>query len=86
MSPSLWLALLFVLIGAQVGRVMSPRVRYPVLLLLSAAGFVLAELAVNALHAGGPTVGALHPVADALGIGVCEGLAITFTAQRRRVP
>lgn len=87
MTPSLWLALLIVLIGAQVGRVTAPRrVPYVVLLLLSAAGFVVAELGVNALHTGGPALGVLHPIADAIGIGLCEGVAITFTAQRRRAP
>ena len=88
MTPSLWLALLFVLIGAQVARLVTARVRvhYVVLLLAACAGFVLGELAAHALHAGGPSVGALHPAADAVGMGVCELVVITFTAHRRHVP
>jgi hypothetical protein len=86
-SPSLVLAVLIVLIGAQAARMARPRHRgYLLLLLLSAAGLVLGELAAIALHLGGPQLGVLHPVEDAVGIGVCEGLGTAFAPPRRRIP
>lgn len=87
MSPALGLALLFILIGAQFGLVVGrSRVPYPWLLLLAAIGVVGAELLVETLHAGGPSLGVLHPVADAIGIVVCQGAALVFAPARRRLP
>ncbi|HZU76764.1 MAG TPA: hypothetical protein VFA70_08365 [Dehalococcoidia bacterium] len=87
MSPSLALAVVFVLIGAQVARVARPgRGPYLLLLLLSAAGVLFGELGAIALHSGGPALGVLHPVADGVGIGVFEGVGTSLTPARRRIP
>jgi len=86
-SPALGLALLFVLIGAQVTRLVAPRpVSYVTVLTLAAAGVLGAELLVQAVHAGGPSLGVLHPVADLVGIAISEASALLLTAQRRRIP
>jgi hypothetical protein len=86
-SPSLLLAILLVLIGAQAARVARPHHgAYPLLLALAALGVLGGELAALSLHAGGPPLGALHPIADAVGIGVCEGVGTALTPARRRIP
>ncbi|MBV8195471.1 MAG: hypothetical protein JOY80_08070 [Candidatus Dormibacteraeota bacterium] len=85
MSPALLLAVLFVLIGAQAARVVSPRRgSYPWLLVLAVAGLAGSELASIALHTGGPSIGVLHPIADAIGIAVVEAAGLVM-ARRRRV-
>jgi Co/Zn/Cd efflux system component len=72
-SPGLLLGILFALIGAQVTRVVVPRrLGYPVALALAAAGVVAGELVALSLHAGGPSLGPLHPLADAVGMVVLE--------------
>ena len=87
MSPALGLALLFILIGAQTARVVSRRrLPYPWMLLLAAVGLFGAELLAVSIHLGGPTLGVLHPVADAIGMGLCEGAALALTPSRRRLP
>lgn len=87
MSPSLALAILFALIGAQVTRVVRPRQGpFLVLLALSALGVLAGELAAIALHLGGPSLGVLHPVADAVAIGVVEGIGTAILPARRRIP
>ena len=88
MSPGLLLGVLFALIGAQIARLAAPRrLGYGVALVLAAVGVVAGELAAAALHAGGPALGPLHPLADAVGIAVMEVVGITFRvpgARRRR--
>ena len=80
MSPGLLLGVLFALIGAQVTRLVAPRrLGYPVALALAAAGVVAGELAALGLHAGGPPLGPLHPLADALGIAVLEVVGATLS-------
>ena len=84
MTPALALGVLFVLIGAQAAHVVARRLPYLVALPLSAAGVLGAEALAAALRFGGPTVGALHPVADVIGVAVCEGAGAALTAGRRR--
>ena len=73
MSPGLLIGVLFALIGAQVARLVAPRrLAYPVALALAAAGVVGGELAALGLHAGGPPLGPLHPLADAAGMAILE--------------
>ncbi|MBV8300444.1 MAG: hypothetical protein JOY68_00795 [Candidatus Dormibacteraeota bacterium] len=87
MSPSLALAVLFVLIGAQVTRVMRPRHGpFLLLLVLAAAGVLGGELVAIGLKLGGPALGVLHPVPDAVAIGVFEGIGTAFAPARRRIP
>jgi hypothetical protein len=86
-SPGFGLAVLVVLIGAQVTRILSPRrLPYLVVLALAAVGLFGAEILVDSWHAGGPTLGALHPVADILGIAVCESGALLLTSRQRHLP
>ena len=87
MSPALALAVLFVLIGAQVARVLSPRRgAYVWLLAYAVAGLVGAELACIVLHTGGPMIGVLHPIADVLGMALAETAGLVFAPRRRLVP
>jgi Co/Zn/Cd efflux system component len=86
-SPGLLLGVLFALIGAQVTRLVLPRrLGYPAALALAAAGVVAGELVVLGLHGGGPTLGPLHPLADAAGIVVLEvaGAMLRTPGARRR--
>ena len=86
MSPALALALLFVLVGAQATRVLAPRRgSYPWLLTLSLAGLLGAELVCIGLHIGGPTLGVLHPLADAAGIAVAEVAGLALAPRRRLI-
>jgi Co/Zn/Cd efflux system component len=85
-SPGLLLGVVFALVGAQLTRLIAPRrLGYPVVLALAAAGVVGGELVAIALHAGGPVLGPLHPVADAAGMAVLEvGGALLRTPRTRR--
>lgn len=84
MTPALALGALFVLIGAQAAHLLTRRLPYLVALPLSAAGVIGAEVVVAALRFGGPSVGVLHPVADVIGVAVCEGAGAALTGGRRR--
>ena len=86
MTPALGLGLLFVLIGAQVAHLVTRRLPYLLALPLSAAGVLGAELVVALMRTGGPVVGVLHPVAEALGVAVCETAGAALTGSRRRAP
>lgn len=86
MTPAIGLGILVVLIGAQVAHLVTRRLPYLLALPLSAAGVVGAEVVVAALRFGGPSVGVLHPVADALGVAVCETAGAALTGGRRRAP
>jgi len=78
-SPGLLLGVLFALIGAQLTRVIVPRrLGYPATLALAAVGVVAGELVALGLHGGGPVLGPLHPVADALGMAVMEVIGVTL--------
>ncbi|MGD0833883.1 MAG: hypothetical protein ABSA40_05585 [Candidatus Dormibacteria bacterium] len=72
MSPGLALGVLFALIGAQVTRLLVPASGYLRSLGLAALGVIAGELAALGLGAGGPSLGPVHPVADALGMAVLE--------------
>ena len=85
MSPGLLIGVLFALIGAQVTHVVLPRrFGYPVALALAAAGVVAGELVALGLHAGGPPLGPLHPVADAAGMAALEVVGAVLRTPRAR--
>jgi Co/Zn/Cd efflux system component len=87
LSPALALAVLFVFIGAQVARVLSPRRgAYAWLVVYAIAGLLGAELVCIVLHTGGPMIGVLHPIADVLGMALAETAGLVFTPRRRLVP
>ena len=87
MSPGLGLAILFVLIGTTLSALVMPR-RGSVLLafILATAGVVAGELVAIATKAGGPQLGALHPVADAVGVVLFEVTGAVLAPARRREP
>jgi hypothetical protein len=82
-SPGTVLAVLMVVIGAQVTRLAIPaRGNYLLALGAAAAGLLAAELVALSGH-GGPSVGAIHPLADVAGIAVAEAAALVLAAPRR---
>jgi hypothetical protein len=86
-SPGLGLAILFVLIGTTVSALVMPRRNSILLALVLAAGGVVAgELVAIATHIGGPQLGALHPVADAIGVVLFEVSGAVLAPARRRGP
>ncbi len=79
MSPGLLLGVVFALIGAQVTRLIVPhRLGYAVMVALAAVGVVAGELVALALHGGGPVLGPLHPLADAIGIAAMEIIGLSL--------
>ncbi len=87
LSPGLVLAVLFVLIGAQASRLAMPRRgSYLLALVLAASGLVAGELVAIATRIGGPQLGALHPVADAVGVALFEVTGAVLAPARRRGP
>ncbi|MGI8847906.1 MAG: hypothetical protein ACR2GX_06550 [Candidatus Dormibacteria bacterium] len=75
LSPALVLAVIFVLLGAQVTRLVLPgRGKYFWTVLLAAGGVMVGETVAVALHTGGPAIGPLHPLAEGLGVALFEGL------------
>lgn len=87
MSPGLVLAILFVLIGATVsGLVMPRRGAFLLTLVLAAAGVVAGELVAIATRAGGPQLGVLHPIADAVGVVLFEVTGAVLAPARHRGP
>jgi hypothetical protein len=86
-SPGLVLAILFVLIGATVsGMVMPRRGAFLLTLVLAAAGLVAGELVAIATRAGGPQLGVLHPIADAVGVVLFEVTGAVLAPARHRGP
>jgi hypothetical protein len=82
-SPGIILAVLIVAIGAQVTRVLVPgRGNYLLALVCAAAGLLGAELLALGGH-GGPTLGAVHPVADVGGSVLLEVVGLILAAPRR---
>ena len=83
MSPGIILAALVVAIAAQLTRVLVPgRGNYVIALVCAAIGLLAAELLALAGY-GGPSAGAIHPLADVAGIAVMEAIGIIFAAPRR---
>ncbi|HEX4579977.1 MAG TPA: hypothetical protein VH498_08250 [Candidatus Dormibacteraeota bacterium] len=83
MSPGIVLAALIVAIGAQLTRLLAPgRGNYLIALVCAGLGLLAAELVALGGH-GGPTVGAVHPVADAGGIAIVEVAGLILAAPRR---
>jgi hypothetical protein len=86
-SPGLGLAILFVLIGTTLYALVVPRRGSILLALVLAAGGVIAgELVAIATRIGGPELGALHPVADAVGVVIFEVTGAVLAPARRRGP
>jgi len=86
-SPGLGLAILFVLIGTTVSALVMPgRASLLLALLLAGAGVVAGELVAIATRVGGPQLGALHPVADAIGVVLFEVTGAVLAPARRRGP
>lgn len=83
MSTGVILAIVIVAIGAQLTRVLVPgRGNHVIALVCAAAGLLGAELVALGGH-GGPTVGAVHPIADAGGIALLEAAGLVLAAPRR---
>ena len=83
MSPGIFLAVLIVAIGAQLTRVLVPgRGNYALALACAATGLLGAELVALGGH-GGPSMGAVHPVADAGGIAIVEAAGLALVAPTR---
>ncbi|MFN2451620.1 MAG: hypothetical protein ABR541_04635 [Candidatus Dormibacteria bacterium] len=83
MTPGVVLAGLLVLLSAQLTHLMRRRRgRYVVCLLLSAVGLVGGELLAAAGHLGRPTLGVLHPVADAVLIVALQVAGTIVSAPR----
>ena len=86
-SPGLGLAILFVLIGTTLSSLVRPRRgSFLLALVLAAAGVVAGELVAIATRVGGPPLGALHPVADAVGVVLFEVTGAVLAPARRRGP
>jgi hypothetical protein len=73
LSPGIVLAVLLVLIGAQVTRVVVPgRGPYVWSLALAVVGLIAGELIALSGHLQGPALGVLHPLPDALAMALAE--------------
>ena len=84
MSTGIILAALLVAIGAQATRVVIPgRGGYVLAVVCAAAGLLAGEVVALTGH-GGPAVGAVHPVADALGIAAAEACGLALAAAPAR--
>jgi hypothetical protein len=82
-SPGIVLAVLIVAIGAQLTRLVVPgRGNYMIAVGCAAVGLLGAELIALGGH-GGPALGTVHPVADAIGVGVAEVAGLVLAAPRR---
>jgi hypothetical protein len=82
-SPGIVLAVLIVAIGAQLTRLLVPgRGNYLVATVCAAVGLLGAELVALSGH-GGPSLGTVHPAADAVGIVVAEAIGLVLVAPRR---
>jgi hypothetical protein len=82
-SPGIVLAVLIVAIGAQLTRLLVPgRGNYLVATVCAAVGLLGAELVALSGH-GGPSLGTVHPAADAVGIVVAEAIGLMLVAPRR---
>ncbi len=83
MSPGIVLAILIAAIGAQLTRLLIPgRGNYLVAAVSAALGLLGAELVALGGH-GGPSLGAVHPVADVIGITIAEVIGLVLAAPHR---
>ena len=82
-SPGLILAVLLVLVTAQVVRLVVPgRGPYLWTFLLSAAGLVAGEVIAASGHLNVPTLGVLHPLADVVLIAVLQAAGAVIAGRR----
>jgi hypothetical protein len=82
-SPGIVLAVLIVALGAQLTRLIVPaRGNYVVALGCAAVGLLGAEL-VALGGRGGPSLGTIHPIADAVGMTLAEVVGLVLAAPRR---
>lgn len=85
-SPGIVAALVFVLLAAQVTRIVTNgRAPYLVALLLAAAGLIAGELLALGIRFDGPSFGVLHPLPDALATAIVETVGLTIVAPPRRL-
>lgn len=83
MSATILLAVLIAAIGAQLTRLIVPDGgNYLIAVVCAAVGLMGAELVALAGH-GGPSLGTIHPIADAVGMGAAETIGLTLSAPRR---
>lgn len=82
MSPGIVLAVVVVLIGAQVTRLVVPgRGSYPLAVACAAAGLLGGELIALSGH-GGPVLGAIHPLPDVVAIAALEAAGVILLSPR----
>jgi len=82
-SPGLILAVLLVLVTAQVVRLVVPgRGPYLWTFLLSAAGVVAGEVIAAGGHLNVPSLGVLHPLADVVAIAVLQAAGAVIAGRR----
>jgi hypothetical protein len=83
-SPGLILAVLLVLVSAQVVRLVLPgRGPYFWTLLLSAGGLVAGEVIAASGHLNAPALGVLHPLADVVVIAVLQAAGAIIAGRDR---
>ena len=83
-SPGLVLALLVVIVATQVVRVVAPgRGPYLWTLLLSATGLAAGEVLAASGHLSAPSLGVLHPLADAVAIAFVQAGGAVLTGRGR---
>jgi len=83
LSPGLILALLIVLVTAQVVRLVLPgRGPYLWTFLLSAAGLIAGEVIAASGHLNAPALGVLHPVADLVVIALLQAAGAVIATRR----
>ena len=83
LSPGLILAVLLVLLTAQVVRLVLPgRGPYLWTVVLSAAGLVAGEVIAASGHLSSPALGVLHPLADLVVIAALQAAGAVITTRR----
>ncbi|TMC49693.1 MAG: hypothetical protein E6J14_05580 [Chloroflexi bacterium] len=83
-SPGLVMAVLLVLLAAQLTRLVVPgRGPYLWTLLLAAAGVAAGEILAGSGHFASPVVGVIHPVPDAAATALLEAGGALLLSPRR---
>jgi len=83
LSPGLILAVLIVLVTAQLVRLVLPgRGPYLWTFLLSAAGLIAGEVIAASGHLNAPALGVLHPLADLVVIAVLQAAGAVIATRR----
>jgi hypothetical protein len=83
LSPGLILAVLLVLVTAQVVRLVLPgRGPYLWTFLLSAAGLIAGEVIAASGHLNAPALGVLHPLADLVAFALLQAAGVVIATRR----